>query len=183
MKEDQYSESPVTLGKIVPQQITIRNEGVLDTSAKFADSSGSCVIEDEALITIEEGKQRYSANNASNVMETPTTQENVTPMARQVTVEIMDMTPTPRRECETAPQETEKCSTRSDMREKSSARRSERREPTTEFNLKESDGDDEGDEAYALIQVPKPLEPFNSSRDDDEDVEELQPMQLNIIRE
>jgi len=47
---------------IKTEMINIVNEGANDTSAKFAgDSSGSCVIDNEAFITIEESKQHYSA--------------------------------------------------------------------------------------------------------------------------
>ena len=62
MKEMCQNESPVTFNNIVPEMINVVNEGSNNKSANFArDSSGSCVIDSEPFITIEEGKQRYSA--------------------------------------------------------------------------------------------------------------------------
>ena len=158
MKEACQNESPVTFNNIVPEMINIVNEGDPNKSAKFAgDSSGSCVIDDEAYITIEEGKQRYSATEGQQKYE------NVTPPAaiKLVSVEDLDPSHTPKREVEITPMGNEaKQSTTSDLREYSSSQ-SQQREPTTEFGKKESDGDGTpDDDAYALIQVPKPLEPF-----------------------
>ena len=64
MKEMCLNESPVTFNNIVPEMINIVNERSNDKSANFArDSSGSCVVDNEPFITIEEGKQRYSAKD------------------------------------------------------------------------------------------------------------------------